>query len=271
DPPPPYVSTTPTIPPPRPHGVARPPFPLELPSIAALKSQRVILASASPRRKQILSQLFPKVEIIPSTFAEDLPKSLGGFDYVLQTAVAKCREVYGREIDNVEAERERGEVGVVIAADTIVMSAAGQILEKPRSEAQHVAVLKSLRDESRIGSEMNPGAGIAVGGAGAGWHKVYTALAIMRPMTTAMDPGYVLTTHVEETSVKFDPDITDDLIVAYVKTREGADKAGGYGMQGLGSLLVERIEGSWDNVVGMPLRATLVLIEKILVDEQEEL
>jgi septum formation protein len=54
-----------------------------------------------------------------------------------------------------------------------------------------------------------------------------------------------------------------------VRTREGADKAGGYGIQGMGSILVERIEGTFDNVVGLPLRATLRLIEKIL--EAEEL
>ena len=53
--------------------------------------------------------------------------------------------------------------------------------------------------------------------------------------------------------------------MAYVKTREGADKAGGYGIQGMGTLLIERIEGSFDNVVGLPLRATLQMIEKVLV------
>lgn len=55
--------------------------------------------------------------------------------------------------------------------------------------------------------------------------------------------------------------------MAYVKTREGIDKAGGYGIQGLGSILVERIEGSFDNVVGLPLRATLQLIEKVTLAE----
>jgi septum formation protein len=63
--------------------------------------------------------------------------------------------------------------------------------------------------------------------------------------------------------------VTDDLILAYVRTREGVDKAGGYGIQGMGSILVERIEGTFDNVVGLPLRATLQLLEKVMTPEDE--
>jgi septum formation protein len=75
--------------------------------------------------------------------------------------------------------------------------------------------------------------------------------------------------HVEETAVKFDDNVTDELILSYVRTREGVDKAGGYGIQGIGSILVEKIDGTFDNVVGLPLRATLQLIEKVLVEPDE--
>ena len=64
--------------------------------------------------------------------------------------------------------------------------------------------------------------------------------------------------------------VSDDMILAYVRTREGADKAGGYGIQGMGTLLVEKIDGTWDNVVGLPLRATLRLIEKVLRVAKED-
>jgi septum formation protein len=64
--------------------------------------------------------------------------------------------------------------------------------------------------------------------------------------------------------------VTDELILAYVRTRDGNDKAGGYGIQTAGSILIERIEGSYDNVVGLPLRATLRLIENIMQPEEEE-
>ncbi|QDS70787.1 hypothetical protein FKW77_004233 [Venturia effusa] len=240
-PPPSYSAPNSAAPgtPARPRG-PRPILPLELPALASLKGKRVILASASPRRKQLLAQLgLTNIEIIPSTFAENLSKDLSPFEYVLATATEKAIDVYQTEIDS-----ERGEPALVIAADTIVVSRNGQILEKPRSEADHIMMLKTLRDTDI--------------------HKVYTAVCLMKPMEEAKDPGYDMETCVEETVVKFDETVTDELLVAYVRTREGADKAGGYGIQGMGSILVERIEGTFDNVVGLPLRATLKAIEKIM-------
>ena len=163
------------------------------------------------------------------------------FEYVLATATKKAQAVYEQEIVN----EEKGEPALILAADTIVVdTASGTILEKPRSEAQHIAMLKSLRDNRD--------------------HKVFTAMAAMAPLVSARQPGYALETALEETRVRFDGEVTDELILAYVRTREGADKAGGYGLQGLGSILVESIEGSWDNVVGLPLKSALKLIEKVV-------
>lgn len=130
----------------------------------------------------------------------------------------------------------------------MVATHSGQILEKPRSEKEHIATLRMLRDQN------------------GGWHKVYTAVVCMAPLESLADPGYAMETHVEETAVKFDQNVTDELIISYVRTREGADKAGGYGIQGVGSVLVEKIDGTFDNVVGLPLRATLQVIEKVMVE-----
>ncbi|KAK4626126.1 dTTP/UTP pyrophosphatase [Fulvia fulva] len=229
--------------PPR-QGVPVPPRPLDLPALSMIRGRRVILASASPRRRQLLAQIgLTQLEIIPSTLPEDKDKSLAPFEYVLQTAEQKARNVYQQEIDST-----KGEPALVLAADTVVCTHMGQILEKPRNEKEHFATLKMLRDQNN------------------GWHKVYTGVVCMAPLESLMDPGYAIETHVEETHVKFDQDVTDDLMKSYVKTREGADKAGGYGIQGLGSILVEKIDGTFDNVVGLPLRATLQLIEKVVVE-----
>lgn len=238
-------SSGPTNPPP-PRRL-RPPPKLELPALSHLRNKRVILASASPRRKQLLAQIgLTDIEVLPSKHPEDLPKSSSPFEYVLATAEAKAMAVYKQEADN----DEKGEPGLIIAADTIVVHANGDILEKPRSEVEHITMLKSLRE--------------------CGFHRVYTAVAMMMPLASARDPGYALETATEETLVKFDPDVTDELLLAYVRTREGADKAGGYGIQGTGAILVERIEGSFDNVVGLPLRMTLRLIEQVVEKADDE-
>ena len=122
-----------------------------------------------------------QVEVIPSTFKEDLPKTLSPYEYVLETASQKCREVYIREVNN----HEKSEPALVIAADTIIISSKGRILEKPRSPQDHLEMLKMLRDE--------------------GAHKVATAVAVMKPLENPVDPGYAMETHVEMTNVKFDP------------------------------------------------------------------
>jgi len=242
DPPPSYDAAAPQnsrLPPPR------APLPLDLPVLNALRGKKIILASGSPRRKQLLAQIgLTNLTIIPSSFAENLPKSLSPFDYVLQTAQQKALAVYRREC-------EAGtDPALIIAADTVVVGPGGVILEKPRSEKEHIAVLKSLRDSVT--------------------HKVCTGIACVAPLDSALDPGYALETHVEETAVRFDANVTDDLILAYVRTREGADKAGGYGIQGMGSILVEGITGDYNNVVGLPLRATLQLIERVMNPAEEE-
>lgn len=190
-------------------------------------------------------------EILPSTKPENLSKEeLGPFEYVLQTALQKALDVYQITLDQNPASVPIPDPSLVIGADTVIVTSAGLILEKPRSEADHIRMLKLLRDQKV--------------------HKVFTAVAVIAPREDARFPGYNTETVVEETKVVFDEEVGDELIEAYVRTREGVDKAGGYGMQGLGSLLVERIEGAADNVVGLPLRATLRCIERAVLRQGDD-
>jgi MAF protein len=161
------------------------------------------------------------LEILPSNKPENLSKTeLSPFEYVINTATQKCLDVYETAV----AVASVIEPTLVIAADTIIITQRGLILEKPRNEVDHIMMLKALRDQ--------------------GSHKVVTAVAVLSPREDARAPGYNMETAVEETKVVFDEAASDELIISYVKTREGVDKAGGYGIQGMGSLLVKRIEGS---------------------------
>jgi MAF protein len=198
-------------------------------------------------RKLIILKLgFTNLEIIPSTAPEDLPKTLSPFEYVLQTSNKKLITVYESIIENSLASIP--DPALVIAADTIIVTSGGVILEKPRSQADHIHMLKTLRDQES--------------------HKVYTAVSVLAPREDARFPGYNIESTVEETKVVFDTEASDELIEAYVRTREGVDKAGGYGLQGMGSILIDRIEGSHDNVIGLPVRVTLGLIERAVFNQE---
>ncbi|KXX82928.1 N-acetylserotonin O-methyltransferase-like protein [Madurella mycetomatis] len=270
DPPPDHITAA------RAHGIPirqsapikRGPLPLELPILSYLRSKRVILASASPRRKALLAQIgLPDLEVSPSTEPEDLDKKKHSpEEYVAATARRKCLSVYQSAIEAQHSEgaaladpqQQQQEPALVIAADTVIATRSGQILEKPRSEADHVRMLRHLRDTRE--------------------HRVLTGVCVLAPKADASHPGYEMAAHVEHTKVVFaraDDGLPDDVIESYVRTREGADKAGGYAIQGVGGmLLIERVEGAVDNVIGLPVRKCLQLCEKVVfrqgVEEVEE-
>ena len=190
---------------------------------------------------------------MPSTKPEDLDKSAyGPYEYVAATARQKCLDVYETLLQTHLASIP--DPDVVIAADTIIVTRDGRILEKPRSEVEHIRMLKHMRD-TRM-------------------HKVLSSVTVLAPREDARAPGYELATHTEETKVYFwgeDDGLPDDVIEAYVKTREGVDKAGGYAIQGSGGMvLVEKIEGSVDNVVGLPVRRCLNLAEQVVFKQDAE-
>ncbi|KAL9946242.1 hypothetical protein D7B24_003675 [Verticillium nonalfalfae] len=237
---------------PRPAGTPLPP--LKLPIIDHLKSKRVILASASPRRKALLAQVgLTNLEITPSALPENIDKkSHGPHEYVAATARQKALDVYETALRTSLASVP--DPDLVLAADTIIVTRDGRILEKPRSEADHLRMLQHLRDTVV--------------------HRVLTSVVAIAPREDAAHPGYEIAAHTEETKVFFVQEgdgLPDDVVDAYVKTREGADKAGGYALQGMGGiLLVDRIDGGVDNVVGLPVRRALALAERVIFKQNVE-
>ncbi|KAL1923209.1 uncharacterized protein VTP21DRAFT_9585 [Calcarisporiella thermophila] len=191
---------------------------LDIPWIEALRSKRVILASGSPRRKEILSNLGLNFEIVPSLFPETLDKSVYKPKlYVSETARQKALEVYERLANDKE-----NPPNLVVGADTIVVL-GDDILEKPHTPERAHSMLRQLSGRS---------------------HSVFTAVALVAP-------GPRTHVFVEETEVLFS-ELSDETIEAYVKTGEPLDKAGAYGYQGLASFFVSSIRGDYWNVVGFP-------------------
>jgi len=175
--------------------------------------KRIILASNSPRRRELLHQVGIVFTSEPADVDERVLTGESPEEYAVRVALDKAR-----------AAAVRSRSGIVIAADTIVVM-NDTILGKPVDTADAVRMLTMLSGRM---------------------HLVMTGVAVMDA-----SKGKHLT-RISVTRVWF-RDLTHDEIVAYVATGEPLDKAGAYGIQGKGALLVERIEGCYFNVVGLPL------------------
>jgi septum formation protein len=177
---------------------------------------RLVLASASPRRKQLLEMLGIPVTVVPSHVPEvRLPGEMP-VPYAERLAQAKALSVPG---------------DLVLGADTTVV-AGGRILEKPTDADDALRMLQRLQGRT---------------------HEVVTAVAL-----SAKRRVRVLT---DRTRVTFRP-ASDDVLRAYIATGEPMDKAGAYGIQGYGAALVERIEGDFFGVMGLPVRLVIELLRQ---------
>lgn len=181
--------------------------------------EKIILASASPRRREILDAVGIKYEVVRSDADETSIKSdCGARVYVQELALLKTTCAAAKL-----NEKKRGNM-LIISADTVVVS-DGKILGKPADEAEACKMLGALSGKS---------------------HEVITGICVFR-----LDDAFSVCDSVV-TKVTF-KQLDDELIKAYVKTGEPMDKAGAYGIQSRGALLCERIEGDYFNVVGLPV------------------
>uniref|UniRef100_F6Q8S7 Acetylserotonin O-methyltransferase like n=1 Tax=Monodelphis domestica TaxID=13616 RepID=F6Q8S7_MONDO len=197
------------------------------PVIRKLVGKRVVLASASPRRQEILNSAGLRFEVVPSRFKETLDKAAFStpYEYALETAKQKALEVANRM-----NKKDFRSPDVVIGADTIV-SVDGQILEKPADKQHAYSMLSRLNGKE---------------------HSVFTGVAIVLCSTKDKQLETEVFEFYEETKVKFS-DLSEELLWEYIHSGEPMDKAGGYGIQSLGGMLVEYVHGDFLNVVGFPL------------------
>lgn len=184
---------------------------------------RLILASQSPRRRYLLEQAGLTFAVIPSSFDEHSVQLANPADYVKTLAEAKADEVARQYPDS-----------WVIGADTIV-TIDSAILGKPGNPREARQMLKRLSGQS---------------------HFVYTGYAIVcKNKQTCINDAI-------KTDVQF-KDLTGDEIDWYIQTGEPFDKAGAYAIQGLGTFLVRRINGSYTNVVGLPVCEVIEVLLKM--------
>lgn len=182
---------------------------------------RIILASGSPRRTEILSQIGVRYEVIPSDY-EEKEQNINPYELAMLFAENKAKSVAG----NLKG------CALVIGADTVVYK--DEIMGKPKSKADAVEMLRKLSGST---------------------HCVITGISVIQV------PEMKIITDYDETLVRF-KNISEDEIEAYVNSGEVWDKAGSYAIQGLGSLLVQGIEGCYFNVVGLPVFKLSAILEK---------
>ena len=215
--------------------------------LPALASTRLVLASASPRRVELLKQAgLPAWEVRPSSFAEDLdPVACGGAaGYAAATAAAKADDVLAVLL----AEQEGGGSGemLVLAADTVVESATGAVLEKPADAADAAAMLTSLAGTTHA---VHTGVAVRVARAGEGGRLAASAAR-----------GFSVTTRVTFAA------LSPQDIAAYIASGEPFGKAGAYGIQGAAGAFVSRVDGCYTNVVGLPLHAVTAALTELVDD-----
>ncbi|MGA3207998.1 MAG: Maf family protein [Syntrophales bacterium] len=186
-------------------------------------SGRFILASASPRRIELLSLLGLRFEIMPSNVEEKFMKGEAPRAHVLRLSEEKARIAYTLHPE-----------AWVIGADTIVII-NGDVLGKPRKPDEAKEMLGKLSGQI---------------------HTVFTGFTIARKSA-----GIVIRDAVES-SVRF-REIPEDEMAWYIRSQEPYDKAGGYAVQGMGAFFIKEIHGSYTNVMGLPLCEVVDVLKRI--------
>jgi septum formation protein len=191
-----------------------------------LGDHRLVLASASPRRSDLLGSVGLGFDVVPADIDESQRVGEAPADYVARLSKEKAAAIAARS----------GEGVIIIAADTTV-DVDGVILEKPVDDDDARRMLALLSGRT---------------------HLVHTGVTVSRPPQTRAGGAATI---VVETAVTF-VELSDRAIDWYLSTGEHLGKAGAYGIQGAAGAFVERIEGSITNVIGLPLAETITLLRR---------
>lgn len=175
--------------------------------------KKIILASKSPRRKWLLEQVGLDFEVIPSNFEENIEGLKFSRELIENLAYQKAKEVADRLSE-----------GLIIGADTIVIL-KNNILGKPKDKEDAKRMLEMLSGKT---------------------HKVLTAVCVI----DKDEDKTLINSCISKVTFK---KLAKEEIEAYIQTKEPMDKAGSYGIQAYGSLFVEKVEGCYNNIVGLPL------------------
>lgn len=189
-------------------------------------NRKIILASGSPRRKELLEKLGLEFEVIKSDFDENSIEIKNPKKLVAKLAESKAEEVSNKE--NITSD------SLIISADTIVVF-KNEILGKPKDELDAMRMLKLLNAQK---------------------HQVYTAMCVLDMKNMSKR------TSVVKTDVVFDK-VKDETIMEYIKTGEPMDKAGAYGIQDGGSVLVKKINGDFFAVMGLSVNKLFQELKRI--------
>ena len=177
---------------------------------------KLILASASPRRKELLAKTGLAFDIIPAKGEETLTKTIPA-EVVMELSLQKAKEIAEQQTEGC----------IIIGADTIVAK-GDEIMGKPKDAQDAFRMLDMIADD---------------------FHQVYTGVTLIEVCT---DGSLREKSFYEETNVHVFQ-MTKDEIASYVATGEPLDKAGAYGIQGTFSIYVSGIEGDYFNIVGLPI------------------
>ena len=196
---------------------------------------RYILASQSPRRRELLARTGLEFDVIPSDVNEKITKEVPS-DVVMELAHQKAENVYAKITDPDDY--------TVIGSDTIVVY-RDEILGKPADKQEAYDMLSMLADRT---------------------HQVYTGVTLIEVCT---DGSLREKSFYEETNVHV-CQMTKDEIASYVATGEPLDKAGAYGIQGSFAAYIRGIHGDYTNVVGLPLGRLCHEIKKLLEEQEND-